>query len=88
MNISANEVYGEYERLINENMESNSIGAVYLRESMHRSPLFYKGDFRAKTLQIPKIYTEDTPSQKIGDGASFYRANMDTISFAMRSVRA
>ena len=60
MNISANEVYGEYERLINENMESNSIGAVYLRENMHRSPLFYKGDFRAKTLQIPKIYTEDT----------------------------
>lgn len=54
------ELRKEYEELIRKDPEKNRKGAIAIRENMERSPLFFRGDYRAKTLQIPRLYTEET----------------------------
>lgn len=54
------ELRKEYEELIRSAPEANRAGALAIRANMERSPLFFRGDYRAKTLQIPRIYTEQT----------------------------
>ena len=49
--------------LINADLEGNRKGALALKDNMERSPMFFRGDFRSKTLQIPRLYSEDMAEQ-------------------------
>lgn len=59
MNLEA-KINQEYQKLIREHMEENIQGAMDLKANMRHSPMYYKDDYRAKTLQIPKVYSEET----------------------------
>ena len=53
------EIYTAYRRHIEENPEKNRTGALALKELLEHSPLSWKGVVE-KTLQIPKVFDEDT----------------------------
>ena len=53
------EIYTAYRRHIEENPEKNRAGALALKELLEHSPLSWKGVVE-KTLQIPKVFDEDT----------------------------
>lgn len=57
--LTAAKLREEYVSLIENNMEKNREGAFALKANMERSPLYYKGRFTSKTLQIPRVYTEE-----------------------------
>ena len=56
---SIREIRGEYIDLINADPEKNRKGALALKANMERSPLYYHDRFTSKTLQIPRLYTEE-----------------------------
>lgn len=53
-------IHQEYKELISNDPEQNKEGALDLKANMKHSPLYFKDDYRAKTLQIPKVYSEET----------------------------
>lgn len=50
----------EYRALIDADPEANRRGAAAVKENMERSPMYFRGDYRSKTVQVPRIYTEET----------------------------
>ena len=47
----------EYISLIGSDIENNRKGALALKGSMERSPLYFRDRFTSKTLQIPRLYS-------------------------------
>ena len=56
----AAEIKRAYRRHIEENTESNRVGALAVKSAMERSPLYFHDRFTARTLQIPQIYDAHT----------------------------
>ncbi len=54
------EVFEAYVKHINEHPEENRAGALALKDNMFRSPLYFRDRYTSQTLQIPKIYDEET----------------------------
>ncbi len=61
--LSIQEVRKEYRDLINEDQEKNRKGALALKDNMERSPLYFRDRFASKTLQIPRLYSEEMVEQ-------------------------
>ena len=57
------EIRREYMDLINADPEKNREGALALKDNMERSPLYYHDRFTSRTLQIPRLYSEDMAEQ-------------------------
>ena len=66
------EVFEAYLAHIKGHMEENRQGAFQVKDILERSPLNYKGIVE-KTLQIPKIYSEDTIDKFREIAATTYR---------------
>ena len=54
------EIREEYRALIDSDPEGNRAGALALKANMARSPLYYHDQFTSPTLQIPRLYNEET----------------------------
>lgn len=57
--ISGEALRAEYRALINDDLEGNREGAMALLEDLERSPLFLRGNIGSRSLQIPRLYTEE-----------------------------
>ena len=62
------EVYEAYKNHINLHMEENRRGAMAMKDDLEHSPLFWNGTVD-KTVQIPKIFDEETIAEfrRIGE---------------------
>ena len=54
------EIDRQYRELIDADPDNNRKGAFALQANTERSALFLKGDRMVRTLQVPKIFTQDT----------------------------
>lgn len=57
--LTSSSIREQYVDLIQNNMKKNMEGALALKENMERSPLYFRDRITSKTLQIPRIYTEE-----------------------------
>ena len=53
------DIRAQYRELIENDMEGNRAGALAHRDNMERSDLFFNGRFTSKTLQIPRLYSQN-----------------------------
>ena len=71
--LSIQEVRKEYKDLIDADPEKNRKGALALKDNMERSPLYFRDRFASKTLQIPRLYSEEMVEQFREIVAAAYR---------------
>ncbi len=50
----------EYKSYITEHMEENAASALSVKDFLLHSPVYYHGRLHVDTLQIPKVFSEDT----------------------------
>lgn len=54
------DIYADYRTYIDDNFDECAKRAKIIHEQLERSPLFYNGEIKSKSLIIPKVYSQET----------------------------
>ena len=60
MGLTEQDFNRELQELVAANVDDNRIGAFTIKENLTRSPLWVKNRLTAETVQLPKVFTEET----------------------------